>query len=124
EVIDKALSKLSEDSKPEWGKMTPEQMIEHLELTYRIASGEFQNFEVATPEKYLEDTQATLRNYEPMPKNYNFPLYKDGQMPDLKHDDLETAKEKFKEARKEYREFFKKHPKAKAKNAVFGELSK
>src|SRR5699024_10042844 len=74
-VVDRALERLSEDDKPSWGAMTPQQMVEHLEYTYRIASGEIQDFDIATPEKYLDDTQATLWNYEPMPKNYNFPLY-------------------------------------------------
>lgn len=124
EVIDKALSKLTEEAKPQWGKMTPQQMIEHLELTYRIASGEIQDFEISTPEKYLEDTQATLWNYQPMPKGYNFPLYKEGEMPKLKHENLDIAKEKLKEARKEYIEFFKKNPDTKTKNVVFGELTK
>ncbi|MEX2349598.1 MAG: phenylacetic acid degradation bifunctional protein PaaZ, partial [Flavobacteriaceae bacterium] len=33
------LSKLSENTKPKWGTMTPQHMVEHLEFTYRIASG-------------------------------------------------------------------------------------
>jgi oxepin-CoA hydrolase/3-oxo-5,6-dehydrosuberyl-CoA semialdehyde dehydrogenase len=33
--------------------MTPQHMIEHLEYTYKIASGEIQDFEIATPEKIL-----------------------------------------------------------------------
>ncbi len=32
--------------------MTPQHMVEHLEYTYKIASGEIQDFEIATPEKF------------------------------------------------------------------------
>ncbi len=40
--------------------MTSQHMIEHLEFTYRIASGEIQDFEIVTPEKYLEKVQESL----------------------------------------------------------------
>ncbi|MGO2356859.1 MAG: phenylacetic acid degradation bifunctional protein PaaZ [Mesonia sp.] len=122
--ITSALAKLEEDTKPAWGSMKPQHMLEHLETSYRIASGELQDFEIATPEKYLEDTRATLWNYEAMPKNFNFPLYEEGKLPALQHETLAEAKEKLKESRKEYLEFFKKNPEAITKNAVFGELTK
>ena len=122
QVILESLSKLTENSKPVWGKMSPQEMIEHLEYSYRIASGEIQNFEVVTPEKILDKVQATLYNYEPMPKNYDFPLAKEREP--LNHPDLETAKAKMLEARNQYLDFFNKNPEAKTKNVVFGELNK
>ncbi|PKA83369.1 oxepin-CoA hydrolase/3-oxo-5,6-dehydrosuberyl-CoA semialdehyde dehydrogenase [Ulvibacter sp. MAR_2010_11] len=124
EKIEELLSKLSEDTKPEWGIMTPQHMIEHLEVTYRIASGEIQDFDVATPEKYLEKTYESLYNYEPFPKNTNFPLLTKDTLESLQHPDLETAKQKFLEARNEYLQYFKENPEAKLKNIVFGELNK
>jgi oxepin-CoA hydrolase/3-oxo-5,6-dehydrosuberyl-CoA semialdehyde dehydrogenase len=124
EVFENSISKLEENQRPVWGEMSPQHMVEHLETSYRIASGEIQDFEIATPEEYLEDTRSTLWNYKKMPKNYNFPLYEKGKLPLLKHENLAEAKEKLKEARKEYIEFFKKNPKATLKNAVFGELTK
>ena len=42
----------------------------------------------------------------------------------MKHPDLATAIEKFKEQREKYLEFFKENPDAKLKNMVFGELNK
>ncbi|WP_203293849.1 phenylacetic acid degradation bifunctional protein PaaZ [Luteirhabdus pelagi] len=124
ETIDSYLEKLSEDTKPKWGAMTAQQMVEHLEYTYRIASGEIQDFDIATPEKVLDKVHATLYNYEKMPREYNFPLYEEGKMPNLKHESLEDAKKKLKEAREEYLEFFKNNPDAKNKNAVFGSMNK
>ncbi len=100
-------------------------MVEHLEMSYRIASGEKQDFEIATPEEHLEKVAASLWDYRKMPKNHKMPLMKkDGTLEDLQHEDLETAKAKMLEARKEYLDYFKKNPKATTKNAVFGELSK
>lgn len=46
------------------------------------------------------------------------------KLDDLKHPDLETAKQKFLEQRAKYLEFFKEHPDAKLKNLVFGELNR
>ncbi|GGD86745.1 phenylacetic acid degradation bifunctional protein PaaZ [Planktosalinus lacus] len=118
------LSKLSENTKPNWGMMTPQHMVEHLEFTYRIASGEMQNFDIATPEEYLEKTQETLWNYKPMPKDFQMPLMQKGKLEPLEHPDLDTAKQKMLEAREEYIEFFKENPDTLNKNAVFGYLNR
>ncbi|MGJ8592032.1 MAG: phenylacetic acid degradation bifunctional protein PaaZ [Aquaticitalea sp.] len=122
--IAESLSKLKEDTKPKWGIMTPQHMVEHLEYTYRIASGEIQDFEIATPEKILEKVHSSLYNYDKFPKNTNFPLLEKNTLDKLKYDNLETAKEKFLEARENYKTFFKENPDAKLKNLVFGELNK
>lgn len=124
EKIDACLDKLSADTKPKWGVMTPQHMLEHLEFTYKIAAGEIQDFNVATPEKILEKVHNSLYNYEKFPKGTNFPLLEKDTLEPLKHPDLETAIEKFKEQREKYLEFFKDNPEAKLKNLVFGELNK
>ncbi len=124
EKIDECLEKLSEDIKPKWGIMTPQHMVEHLEYTYRIASGEIQDFDIATPEKILEKVHNSLYNYEKFPKNSNFPLLEKDKLDDLKYPDLETAKAKFLEVRENYKNFFKEHPQAVLKNLVFGKLNR
>lgn len=122
--IEELLSKLNPEMKPKWGIMTPQHMIEHLEYTYKIASGEIQDFEIATPEKILEKVHASLYNYQKFPKNSQFPQLEKDKLDDLKHCDLKTAIEKFKEQREKYLTFFKENPDAKLKNLVFGELNR
>lgn len=124
EKINECISKLSSESKPKWGTMSPQQMMEHLEYTYRIASGEIQDFEISTPEKILEKVHNTLYNYEEMPREYDFPLAKQSKITDLKHENLDIAKAKMLSARQKYLEFFKAHPEAKLKNTVFGEMNR
>jgi oxepin-CoA hydrolase/3-oxo-5,6-dehydrosuberyl-CoA semialdehyde dehydrogenase len=124
ESIQKYLNQLTEDAKPKWGMMTAQHMVEHLEVTYKIASGELQDFDVATPEKYLEATYHSLYNYEKFPQNSNFPLLEKQTLDTLKHPDLATAKEKFLEARAAYIIYFKAHPEAELKNIVFGNLNR
>ncbi|GAB5401525.1 MAG: phenylacetic acid degradation bifunctional protein PaaZ [Aureisphaera sp.] len=124
EKIHECLGKLTEGAKPNWGDLTAQTMIEHLEYTYRIASGQIQDFEIATPEKILEKVHATLYNYQKMPSGYDFPLAERSEITKAKHPDLETAKAKLLEAREEYLEYFKQNPDAKTKNVVFGELNR
>ena len=124
EKIDECLSKLTENSKPKWGIMTPQHMLEHLEYTYKIASGEIQDFEIATPEKILEKVHNSLYNYDKFPRNTHFPMMEKDTLDQLKYADLNTAKEKFLEAREAYKLYFKEHPEANLKNLVFGELNR
>ena len=119
-----ALAKLKEDTPAAWGMMTPQHMLEHLEMSYRIAAGQIQDFEIVTPLEHIEKVQETLWNYQPMPKNYDFPLLPKDKLADLKHENLDTAKKQLLEARKAYLQFFRENPNATTKNAVFGELSK
>lgn len=124
EKIQECLDKLTETSKAQWGSLTPQEMIEHLEYTYKIASGEIQNFEIATPEKILEKVHATLYNYDKMPRSYDFPLAEKSEIKKAKHENLEVAKAKMLEAREQYVSFFKQNPDAIIKNVVFGPLKR
>ena len=124
EKIKECLNKLSETSKAQWGSLTPQEMIEHLEYTYKIASGEIQDFDITTPEKILEKVHATLYNYDKMPRSYDFPLAEKSEIKKVKHESLEVAKAKMLEARQQYVSFFKQNPEAITKNVVFGPLKR
>lgn len=124
EKVKELVNKLTEDAKPKWGIMTPQHMLEHLEYTYKIASGKIQDFEVVTPEKILDKVHASLYNYEKFPRNSKIPLLEKDTLPKLNHPDLATAKEKFLEEREAYQNFFKDNPDAVLKNIVFGELNR
>ncbi|WP_139856623.1 phenylacetic acid degradation bifunctional protein PaaZ [Aequorivita sinensis] len=124
EKIQELVNKLTENDKPKWGIMTPQHMLEHLEESYKVLGGQIQDFEIVTPEKIVEKVRNSLYNYEKFPQNSQFPTMKKGELEDLKHSDLATAKEKFFEAREQYTAFFKENPDAVLKNMVFGELNK
>lgn len=124
EKIRESLDKLTEDTKPKWGILTPQHLVEHLEEGYRILSGEIQDFDIVTPEKILDKVHASLYNYEKFPHNTHFPTMKKGELEDLKHPDLASAKSKMLEAREEYLEFFKENPDVELKNMVFGMLNR
>jgi len=118
------LAKLSAESRPKWGTMSSQHMLEHLEYTYKIASGQNQNFEINTPEKILDKVHNSLYNYHKMPREHMFPLAEESKINELKHKDLEEAKLKMLESRQEYLDFFKENPDAVLKNTVFGEMNR
>ncbi|MEQ6124351.1 phenylacetic acid degradation bifunctional protein PaaZ [Pseudotenacibaculum sp. MALMAid0570] len=124
QTIQACLNKLTDSVKPLWGTMSPQHMIEHLEYSTRISSGEIQDFEFSTPEKIMEKVHATLYNYEPMPRNFSAPERLEKELETLKHENLETAKQKLLEAYDDYETYFKEHPEATLKNIVFGHLNR
>ena len=98
--------------------------MEHLEHGYKIMSGQIQDFEIATPERFLDKVHNSLYNYDKFPMGTSFPTMKKGEVEDLVYPDFETAKAKFIEARQEHKAFFKENPDAVLKNMVFGEMNK
>ena len=117
------LDKLEEDTKPKWGELTAQGMVEHLEYVYGMACGEVDDVEVVTPEKVLEKMHATLYNYKKFPKDYEFPLAEQSAINTLRHETLVVAKEKMLEARSTYLAFYKENPDARNIHPVFGELN-
>jgi len=124
EKIAECIHKLTENSKPQWGILKPQHLLEHLEQGYRIMSGEIQDFEIATSEKILDKVHSSLYNYEKFPMGTRFPTMRKDELEELIHPDFETAKAKFFEAREQYKTFFKENPEAVMKNMVFGELNR
>jgi oxepin-CoA hydrolase/3-oxo-5,6-dehydrosuberyl-CoA semialdehyde dehydrogenase len=123
-TVDTYLKSLTEESKAAWGMMSAQHMVEHMEMAYRIASGEIQDFEIATAPEHLDKVVEMVYNHKPMPRLHGHPLMQKDQTETLQHADLATAKQKMLEAWERFEVFFKANPEAKTKNAVFGELDK
>ena len=117
------LAKLKEDTKAQWGMMTPQHMLEHLVAGFEAATNK-RILEIVTPEEHIEKYQDSLFNYRTMPKNFDMPAMKKGELEDLRFESLAQAKEEFLKAWDEYEAYYKENPEAIAANAVFGELDK
>jgi len=122
--INEYLTKITVNHKANWGTMTPQHMIEHMEQQYRYASGEQQDFEIATPAEQLDKYRETVFNHRPFPKEHKHPLMKQGENEELQHPDLETAKQKLVEAIDAYEQYFNENPEARTKNVTFGMMDK
>ncbi|UOK42611.1 MULTISPECIES: phenylacetic acid degradation bifunctional protein PaaZ [Flavobacterium] len=122
--IENYLAKLNENATAKWGMMKPQHMVEHLEKSLRIASGEIQDFEIATPAEHLAKVNEMVFNHKPMPKDFKHPLMEKESTDVLIHADLATAKQKLIEAYDAFELYFKENPEATTKNAVFGIMDK
>jgi len=123
--IQKLLNSLTENTKPNWGKMTAQQMLEHLETTLLYSLGEPEAENCFTPEEHLEKYQDSLYNHRKMPKDFPAPfLPEDGTLPELKYKNLEQAKEKFLENLQKYQIYYRENPEAEHLHFVFGKLNK
>lgn len=124
ETIKNHISNLTDSSVSNWGMMSAQNMLEHLESSYRMATGEISNFEIATPEEHMEIYRETIFNHNPMPLNHKHPLMNSDSPAELIHADLATAKNKLMEAIEQYEAFFKENPETRTKNSVFGMMNK
>jgi len=121
DFIKTSLAKLKEDTKPNWGILTPQHMVEHLEFFIQMAIGKIPA-EIVTPEDKLEKVQESLFNYRPMPKSFDHPVLKKGQLEDLRFDNLDAAKTALLTTFEEYKTYFKENPEATHPNPIFGDL--
>ena len=122
--IESYLAKLTENARVNWGIMTPQHMVEHLEQQFRFGAAEKGDFEILTPVEHLDKFREAVFNHKPFPNEHKHPLMKVGQNEDLMHPDLQTAKQKLIQAYDAYEHYFKENPDARTKNVVFGMMDK
>jgi oxepin-CoA hydrolase/3-oxo-5,6-dehydrosuberyl-CoA semialdehyde dehydrogenase len=93
--------------------MSPQQMIEHLEQAV-LVSLENRKQKMLYPEEHLEKWQDSLYNQK-MPKDFTAPfLPQDGSSSELKHKNLEAAKQSFIDNLKRFVVYYKENPQAEA----------
>ncbi|MNJ83689.1 hypothetical protein D3C87_11110 [compost metagenome] len=114
------LNKLTPETKPEWGQMSAQRMVEHLTDTLRIATGE-QPQVLLIPEEKVERMVAFLYTDKPMAKNMEVPFAKAGTP--LRHGELELAIDEFVEVYLEFQELFAENPELKTVHAFYGPLN-
>jgi len=120
--VEELLFGLTEENKPNWGIMSSQHMIEHLEYFNEASLGKFK-VERVTPAEKLEKYTESLYNYREMPKGYDMPLLRKGKTEDLRFESLDAAKEALLKSLRESEVRFKENPDFRAFNAVFGDLN-
>jgi oxepin-CoA hydrolase/3-oxo-5,6-dehydrosuberyl-CoA semialdehyde dehydrogenase len=85
-----ALAPLSDGSEGRWGRMTAQQMVEHLGWSLELSTGRAQ-VDCPTPAEELEWMKRFLYRNRPSPPEFMNPALVDG-LPPLRHRDLERAK--------------------------------
>ena len=116
------LQEIPTETPPAWGKMTLQQMIEHLADYTRIASGKVVHTEILTPPEQLDKARAFLESEKPFRENTPNPLMPETPAP-VRNPSKDQA---VKELKKEIDDFFAAFQKNKlqtTRNPFFGELN-
>lgn len=119
ETVLSHLNKLTAETKPAWGKMSAQRMVEHLTDTLRIATAENPQ-ELLIPEDKVERMVAFLYSDKPMAQNMEVPFAKEGTP--LRHEELELAIDEFVDVYLEFQELFTQDPELKTVHAYYGPL--
>jgi hypothetical protein len=115
------LEKLTEETKPKWGKMSPQHVLEHLGNTLVIVSTK-KEIPTITPEDKLAAYRAFLATDKPFDQNIPNPFVGDFP-PALRFENLETAKTKLVAALNNFYQFFEENPDATPVHPFFGKLN-
>jgi oxepin-CoA hydrolase/3-oxo-5,6-dehydrosuberyl-CoA semialdehyde dehydrogenase len=117
------LDKLNSESKPLWGKMTAQHMVEHLILVVQSSNGTLSIDQFVTPPDRLEIAKRILMSTRPLPKNFVNTIVGEGLKP-LVHPNMDSAIEKLYEEIEKFNNFYENNPNQKPVNATFGPLDK
>ena len=119
--IPEILDRLSSETKPEWGIMTPQHMVEHLIITWKISRGRINTPVIS--EEGLEERRAFLMSDKPYDRNIQVPALK-GELPKLRFPDLDSAKGALIAELKAFHDYYDENPNAEHENLFFGKLNR
>ncbi|ASS50271.1 MAG: hypothetical protein A3D31_11945 [Candidatus Fluviicola riflensis] len=116
------LNRLTPNTKPQWGQMNAQRMVEHLTDTMQIATGKNpQPLEI--PEDRIERMLTFLDSDKPMAQNIAVPFATPEMNPVLRHDELELAIDEFVEEWLYFEEVFESEPGRTAIHPFYGPLN-
>ncbi len=116
------IQKLTVDNVPVWGKMNPQEMIEHVALFFDVSSAKI-HFDLIIPEENLPKYREFLYSDKQFRENTKAPANIIGDEPlPLAYADLDTAKDKLREAIDEFFTYFENNSRATTVHPVFGPL--
>src|SRR5215204_3585486 len=116
------LQQIPTDTKPAWGKMTLQQMIEHFAESVRIASGKIMHADIITPLENLDRMRAFLESEKPFKENTVNALMPEVPAPVRNHSKNDAIKE-LKEEIDFFFSVFEKNNLQVTRNPFFGDLN-
>jgi oxepin-CoA hydrolase / 3-oxo-5,6-dehydrosuberyl-CoA semialdehyde dehydrogenase len=117
------LKKLDENSKPAWGILTPQSMLEHIVGSWRISNGRAV-VECKVPEEKLKKLRDFLFSDKAFKPNVKNPMMPENEAPAHRKPSLEHVKKQLIEDIDTFFEYFEKNPEAEPVHPIFGKLNK
>lgn len=116
------LEKIPADTRPSFGKMTLQQMVEHFSDSVRIASGKKNISEFITPAEHLEKMQAFMMSDKPFRENTPNPLMPETPAP-VQHARIDDAINELRTEMGHFVSSFQGNADRVTRNPFFGDLS-
>ena len=121
--IQDSLKMLKGDTKPLFGKMTAQHMVEHLTITFKLSIGKIKYPPFTPSERALLSKNTLLFTDYEMPMGMT-PPHDTGELYPLKYPDLEKSKEALLNTWDEYIAYYEKNEGASEVHPRFGHLTK
>ena len=119
EVILSLLSKLEDGSKPLWGEMSAQRMVEHLADALKVSNGKLK-VEMAVSEDKLDRVVSFLLSDKPMAKNIEVSFA--GKNVPLRHEEMDLAIDEVVEEWIDFEELFASQDGLKISHPYYGPL--
>jgi len=120
ETFPTRLKKLKGDEKPLWGKMNPQQMVEHMTGSFRIADEKIIQ-EIKTPPDRLASYKTFMMSEKEFRPNTRNALM--GEEPEpVVNENFEKAVSELEQEINDFIEYFRDQPGKSTTNGVFGDL--
>lgn len=123
ETVPDLLDKLNADTKPEWGLLNAQAMIEHLVSSWRIANGKAKA-QKAVPDDQIEAYRGFLFSDQGFERNIKNPILPENEAPALKKPDIKAAKGQLKQEIEDFFAYHEAYPDAQPVHPLFGPLDK
>ncbi len=122
-TLHQMLDGLTESTKPKWGMMTAQHMVEHFDYFNRLSIGEIES-DIYVSEDKIEAYQDSLWNYIPMMNDFKHPNFKKDEPEELRYGSIADAKTAFWESYQALQTYFKVNPEGTVPNPMFGHLDR
>jgi len=116
------LNTLTPDTKPLFGMMTPQHMVEHLTMTIKASSGKFSVPQRSTPEEAEAAKARLIYTDAEVPQGLKSPLMGEG-LPEYVHPNLEGAINELKGELEYFENYYAQNAEAKHVQPRLGPLS-
>ena len=117
------LVNLTPETKPLWGKMTAQHMVEHLIMAFQMSDGNLVFDKSFNPPERFAVLKRILTSKNPLPKNFMNPAIGEDLLP-LQYQSLKESIEFLHKEIDNFIKFFEDNPSVSTLNVTFGPLNK
>lgn len=120
--LQNTIRKLNVNAKPLWGKMSPQNIIEHLTGSLKMSTGKTIVKRYTTPEEAITIKSKLIDSPAAIPEGVKNPLLT-GEAPALIHKDMDTAIAELFQEIDHFKTYYKQNPNAVHTHLRMGELT-